>query len=55
MRCFFDHLVDSSIIAIDEKLQGGETEALVAFAAEKHLTVERYGSNTVPMMLRIRK
>ena len=55
MRHFYDYLMDNAIIAIDEKLQGGETEALSEFAAEKNLTVERSGTNTVPMMLRVRK
>ena len=55
MRNFYDYLMDNAIIAIDEKLQGGETEALTEFASEKHLTVERSGTNTVPMMLRVRR
>lgn len=55
MRNFYDYMAHNSIIAIDEKLQGGETEALSEFASEKNLAVERSGPNNVPMMIRVTK
>ena len=39
------------LIAINEKLQGGEWSALFDFASEKDLRVERLGSNEVPMVI----
>ena len=55
MRNFYQHMANNSIIAIDEKLQGGETEALIDFAQEKKQRITRQGPNSVPMMIKIEK
>jgi len=52
MRAFAPYLMPKALIAIDEKHQGGETEAILTFAAENGLTVEKPGAMQVPMLLR---
>lgn len=53
MRNFYDYIVPGGIIAIDEKMQGDESLALIDFAKEKALKIERLGNNTVPMIIRV--
>ena len=51
MQHFWEFLMPGGLIAIDEKLQGDESSALIDFASEKDLRVERLGSNEVPMVI----
>lgn len=53
MRNFYDYMVPGGIIAIDEKIQGDESSALIDFAKEKGLEIERLGKNSVPMIVRV--
>jgi len=41
MDFFYEYMSPGGIVCIDEKTQGGETEALVAFCKEKGLAFER--------------
>ncbi len=51
MENFLPYMVPGGMIVIDEKLQGGESEALIEFAKSKNLNVERLGGNEVPMAI----
>jgi hypothetical protein len=51
MKCFLPHMVPGGVFAIDEKFQGGESEALLDFATENKLQVQRLGTNEVPMSI----
>lgn len=53
IESFMPYMMPGAIIAIDEKLQGGESEALIAFARDHELVVKRGGSNQVPMMIEL--
>jgi len=53
MEAFLPHMSPGSIFAIDEKLQGGETEAMLEFAKVHNFLVEKPGRNQVPMIIRI--
>ena len=52
LRAFMPYLMPGAYIAIDEKLQGCETEALLDFARESHLSVLKPGNMQVPMLLK---
>ena len=54
LQAFLPHLVPGAYIAIDEKLQGGESEALIEFAREHSLSVLKPGNMQVPMLLQIK-
>ncbi len=41
MKSFKDHMMPGGIICVDEKSQGGETEALIQFCKENNLTIKR--------------
>ncbi|WP_417430134.1 class I SAM-dependent methyltransferase [Kiloniella sp.] len=41
MRLFKNHMMPGGIICIDEKKQGGETEALIQFCSENNLKIMR--------------
>ena len=53
MENFLPHMVPGGFIAIDEKIQGGETEAILDFAKKHNLKVQRLGNNEVPMFIQI--
>lgn len=53
MENFLPNIVPGGYIVIDEKLQGGETEAIFDFAKKHSLKVERLGANEVPMAIKI--
>jgi hypothetical protein len=48
-------MVPGSIFAVDEKLQGGETEAMLEFAKAHNFLIEKPGRNQVPMIIKIPK
>ena len=54
LRAFLPHLMSGAYVAIDEKLQGGESEALIDFAKENDLAVIKPGNMQVPMLLKLR-
>jgi hypothetical protein len=49
MRSFLPYMMPGGLFVIDEKQQGGETEAIVEFAKAHGLSVRRNGGNEVPM------
>jgi hypothetical protein len=53
MRSFLPFMMPGGLIVIDEKLQGGETEALLEFARENNLSISRQKGNSVPMFIQI--
>ena len=53
MENFLPHMMPGGFIVIDEKLQGGETEAILDFAKRHNLKVQRFGANEVPMFIQI--
>jgi len=53
LRAFLPYLMPRAYIVIDEKLQGGETEALIDFAKESHLSIVKPGNMQVPMLLQL--
>ena len=55
MEAFLPHMVPGSIFAVDEKLQGGETEAMLEFAKAHNFLIEKPGRNQVPMIIKIPK
>jgi hypothetical protein len=55
MQAFLPHMVPGSIFAIDEKMQGGESEAMIEFAKVNKLNIEKPGMNQVPMLIRLPK
>lgn len=54
LRAFLPHLMPGAYVAIDEKLQGGESEALIGFAKENDLAVIKPGNMQVPMLLKLK-
>jgi hypothetical protein len=46
-------MVPGGIIAIDEKMQGGETASLLKFADKNGLRCERIAGRNVPMIIKI--
>ena len=54
MRNFLPYMMPGGLIVIDEKLQGGETEALVEFANENDLNIEKGKGSGVPMFIEIK-
>jgi hypothetical protein len=54
MHQFWDYLVPGAIIAIDEKIQAGETEAMLKFAAEKNLKIYKPNNPSVPMYVTVK-
>ena len=55
MQAFLPHMAPGSIFAIDEKMQGGESEAMIEFAKINKLNIEKPGTNQVPMIIRLPK
>ena len=55
MEAFLPHMVPGGIFAIDEKLQGGENEAMLEFAKSHEFTIEKPGRNQDPMIIRVSK
>ena len=53
MEAFLPHVVPGGFFVIDEKLQGGESEALIEFAERNSLQVVRFGGNEVPMCVKV--
>jgi hypothetical protein len=53
LRAFLPHMVPGGIIAIDEKMQGGETASLLKFADKNGLRCERIAGRNVPMIIKI--
>ena len=53
METFLPYMVPGSIFAIDEKIQGGETEAMIDFAQSNNLTIEKPGINQVPTIIQV--
>ena len=52
MRNFHKYMMPE-IIAIDEKRQGEESQAIIDFASEIGVKIEKFRSNSVPMMLHV--
>ena len=53
MENFLPYMTPGGYMSIDEKLQGGETEAIFDFAKKYSLKVERLGPNEVPLTIKI--
>ena len=53
MQTFLPYMTPGGIFAIDEKLQGGESEAMIEFAEINKLKIEKPGINQVPMIIRV--
>lgn len=53
MQAFLPYMAPGSIFAVDEKLQGGESEAMIEFAKINKLNIEKPGTNQVPMIIRL--
>ena len=53
MKFFLPYMVPGSIFAIDEKLQGGESEAMIDFAKSNNFNVQKPGNNQVPMIIKV--
>jgi hypothetical protein len=53
MQAFLPYMTPGSIFAVDEKLQGGESEAMIEFAKINKLNIEKPGTNQVPMIIRL--
>jgi len=53
MQAFLPYMVPGSIFAVDEKTQGGESEAMIEFARINKLKIEKPGTNQVPMIIRL--
>ena len=53
MRNFHKYMMPGGIIAIDEKRQGEESQAIIDFASEIGVKIEKFRSNSVPMMLHV--
>lgn len=54
MSDFLPYMMPGGIFAIDEKLQGGETEAIINFAGKNNLIIQKPGIMQVPMLVRLR-
>jgi hypothetical protein len=55
LRAFLPYLMPGAYIVIDEKLQGGESEAMIDFAMENGLSVIKPGNMQVPMLLKLKE
>ena len=53
MENFLPHMMPGGFIVIDEKLQGGETEAILDFAKRHNRKVQKFAGNEVPMIIQI--
>jgi len=53
MEHFLPYMVPGGFIVIDEKTQGGETEAILEFAKKNSLKLQKLGNNEVPMCIQI--
>ena len=53
MKYFLPYMMPGGIFAIDEKIQGGETEAIIQFSGENNLMIEKPGAMQVPIMARL--
>ena len=53
MESFLPYMIPGSFIVIDEKNQGGETEAAIEFAKKHSLKIERLGPNEIPLSIQI--
>ena len=54
MENFLEYMLPGGVIAIDEKLQGGESRAIIDFGKKHNLKVERFGPNEIPMAIVIK-
>lgn len=50
LEACFPHMVPGSLIVVDEKIQGDETQALVDFCSENQLRVKRLGGVDSPLL-----
>ena len=50
MELFLPFMAPGAIFAVDEKLQGGESEAVMKFARDNCLCVQKPGTMQVPMI-----
>ncbi len=55
MQAFLPYMAPGGIYAIDEKMQGGESEAMIEFAKKNKFNIEKPGINQVPMLIRLPK
>ena len=55
MEAFLPYMMPGGIFAIDEKLQGGENEAMIEFAKSHKFSIEKPGRNQVPMVIKVPK
>ena len=53
MESFLPYMIPGGFIVIDEKNQGGETEAVIEFAKKHSLKIERLGPNEIPLSIQI--
>lgn len=53
MESFLPYMIPGGFIVIDEKNQGGETEAIIEFAKKHSLKIERLGPNEIPLSINI--
>lgn len=53
MEFFLPYMIPGGFIVIDEKNQGGETEAIIEFAKKHSLKLEKLGPNEVPLCIQI--
>ena len=50
---FLPYVVPGGLFVIDEKLQGGETEAILEFAKKNSLEIVKLSSNGVPITIKL--
>lgn len=55
MEAFLPFMMPGGIFCVDEKKQGGETEAIISFARKNKLRIEKPGTMQVPIMVRLPK
>lgn len=53
MQNFLPYMMPGGLMVIDEKLQGGETEAIIDFAKKNFLKIKKLGPNEVPIAIEI--
>lgn len=53
MESFLPYMIPGGFIVIDEKNQGGETEAIIEFAKKHSLKLEKFGPNEIPLGIEI--
>ncbi|MDC0863395.1 macrocin O-methyltransferase [Candidatus Pelagibacter sp.] len=53
MESFLPYMIPGGFIVIDEKNQGGETEAVIEFAKKHSFKIERLGPNEIPLSIQI--